>query len=48
MKQINLLAIWDIRKKIGKPAVIGMHVSPRKMFPARISLGMRVPPHTYH
>ena len=28
--------------------VIGMHVSLGKMFPAHVSLGMRVSPYTYH
>ena len=30
------------------PGVIGMRVSPGIVFPAHISLGMRVSPHIYH
>ena len=32
----------------GDAGVIGMRVSPGIVFPAHISLGMRVSPHIYH
>ena len=38
----------DLHNNVCGDVVIGTRVSLRKMFPAHVSLGMRVSPHTYH